>query len=683
MRAVALAALSLTLWIAALPSRAAESEKWSGYLDYAYVYCSAEPDALRKRLDEYGKEAGIKLEDYAAVSLGGAAAKSAQDPDTVVRRAAIARLLLYLARGDEDQLDQSVEQVQKLSTHLERNENGWWYHYILANRALEHGQRFEFVGELLDLWLHVIVPLETPYETLQTLSLSDAPHSGFVSALPYLYENLARLILIRSQQMSMHDGLDPLGAIVRMLADGRVGAHPDVIPAELSSRDYVRRIVTRLDGTESDAGSLSFTLALFEATKYHDMARARLADKGLDGETVKALHVASGAYEAAFNQAVTLQGKAAVYTRVLRELGEVYAAKQRLGVDPDVETSFSVESAIEIYGQLAEADRDPKASGFRSREVYVAAMHALWEEIQETSLNAADYYLTRAVQKPHLAADHAHSAARIYARLLAFFQRYAANENRDTVPDSAYFAAYEAARGYGDSLASYAGGNLTRAELEQSAQRYVAALRLFPFDRALWPALTASLERIGRENDFLDLARPVAEAVTTSRAVDAWIASKEPGADKIAAMRSALADSQVLVYLGFAEENTIEELQNSLTDLRTKREQAAKQLASLTTRREKMGRMSAAPPAAPDPSSVEAAGTGHSVDSAEVEDLDAQIAQARANLVRVEKQISARTTALPVFKATIGTEKLADELRARRDHPVHKLLRRMYYETRS
>jgi len=36
-----------------------------------------------------------------------------------------------------------------------------------------------------------------------------------------------------------------------------------------------------------------------------------------------------------------------------------------------------------------------------------------------------------------------------------------------------------------------------------------------------------------------------------------------------------------------------------------------------------------------------------------------------------------------VFKATIGTEKLADELRARRDHPVHKLLRRMYYETRS
>src|SRR6185503_10506960 len=346
--------------------------------------------------------------------------------------------------------------------------------------------------------------------------------------------------------------------------------------------------------------------ALFEAGKYHDMARARLAEKGLDGETIKALRVASGAYEAALNQAVTLQGKAAVYTRVLRELGEVYAAKQRLGVDPDIETRFSIESAIEIYGQLAESDRDWKAQGFRSREVYVAAMQGLWQEIQETSLNAADYYLTRAVQKPHLAADHAHNAARIYARLLAFFQRYA-TENRDTVPDSAYFAAYEAARGYGDSLASYGGGNLSRTELEQSAQRYVAALRLFPFDRALWPALTAALERIGRENDYLNLARPVAEAVATSRAVDAWIAGKEPGADKIAAMRSALADSQVLVYLGFAEEDTIAELQSSLADLRTKREQAAKQLASLTSRREKMGRTSPAPPAAPDLGSVEAA----------------------------------------------------------------------------
>jgi hypothetical protein len=668
--------------IAALPAGAKEAKEsaWPGYLDYAYIYCSAEPDALRKRLAEYGREAGIQLEDYVSVSLGRSAEKAASDPDAVVRRAAIARLLLYLATGERDQLDQSVDAIEKLSGRLQRNENGYWYHYILAHRALERGQHFDFVGELLDLWLHVIVPLETPYETLQTLSLSDSPHSGFVAALPYLYENLARLILIRSQQAGMHEGLDPLAALVRMLDDGRVGAHPDVIPPDLSARDYVKRIVTRLDGTESDAGSLSFTLALFEAGKYHDAARALLAERGFHADTVKALRVASGAYEAALGQAVTLSGKAALYTRVLRQLGEVYAAKQRLGVDPDIEIPFSIESAIEVYGELEEGAQDPVAQGFRSREIQLAAMHGLWEEIQEASLNAADYYLTRAVQKPESAADHAHSAARLYARLLAFFQHHAAQQNRETVPDSAYFAAYEAARGYGDSLQSYAGGSLTRAELEQSAQRYVAALRLFPFDRELWPALTGALERLGRENDYLELARPIAEAVTTSRAIDGWIQGKEPGAEQIAVIRRALADSQVLVYLGFAEEETVEELQKSLAELRTRRDEAAREVAALAKQRDAMGRATP-PPAAPDPGSELPA--PRSVDAVEVEELDTKLSLARANQERLEKQIGARTTAAPLFKATIGTESLANELRARRDHPAHRLLRRMFYEGRA
>jgi hypothetical protein len=669
----------LSLLITALPAAAADESKWSGFLDYAYVYCSAEPDALRARLAQYGKDAGIKLEDYASVSLGSSAIKAAPDADTVVRRAAIARLLLYLSTGESSQLAKSVESIEMLSNRLERNENGYWYHYILAQRALERGQRFDFVGELLDLWLHVIVPLETPYDTLQTLSLSDAPRSGFVSALPYLYENLARLILIRSQQMGMHDGLDPLAAIVRMLADGRIGAHPDVIPPELSARDYVRRIITRLDGSESDSGSLSFTLALYEASKYHDAARALLADKGFDTETIKALRVAGGAYQAALGQAVTLQGKAAVHTRVLRQLGEVYAAKQRLGVDPEVEIPFGIEDAIEVYSLLAESDRDPASQGYRSRDIYLAAMRGLWEEIQETSLNAADYYLTRAVRKPYLADDYSRNAARIYARYLAFFQKFASGRNSDTVPDSAFFAAYEAARGYGDSLQSYAGGTLSRAELEQSAQRYVAALRLFPFDRQLWPALSASLERIGRENDYLELARPVAEMVSTSRAIDAWIQAKEPGADKIATMRRALSDSQVLVYLGFAEQETADKLGGGLSDLRTKREEAAKALAALTRQRAALGRPVSAPPAARDAGSDDT----RAVDPTEVEELDLRIAAAKASLARVDKQIEARTNSLPLFKATLGTEALADELRARRDHPVHKLLRRMFYEGRA
>ncbi|MGH0030113.1 MAG: hypothetical protein ACQGVC_10010 [Myxococcota bacterium] len=679
-------ALLLCVLFAAAPSAA---DSWPAYLDYAYVYSSAEPDALRARLAQYGNDAGIQLRDYAAKEFGPGALVDDED-ETRIRRAAIAQLLIYLSTGEPEALDESVDTIRRLEDRLSRHENRYWYHYILAQRALETGQRFDFVGELLDLWLHVIVPLETPYATLQTLSLGDSTNSGFVSALPYLFENVARLILIRSQEMGLDRDLDPLGAVVRMLYDGRVGAHPDVIPVELSSREYLERIVTRLDGPESDVGSLTFTLALFEASKFHDRARGLLASQGLSDETVKALRVSAGAYETALNRAETLQGQATVYSRVLRQLGEVYAAKQRLGVDPDIQASFSIEGAIEVFTKLAREgayEEDGiegwQTLGFERREAWVATLHHLWEEIQEVSLNAADYYLTRAVEQRHLADDHARSAARIHARYLSFFHKNVTSKHRALVPDSAYFAGYEAARGYGDAMLAYTTGNLSHAEMKHATQRYLSALKLFPFDRKLWHGLTAALERQGRESEYLDLARPVAEAVTGSRHVDAWIEAGEPGAQTLAVLRRALADSQVLVYLGFAEESGVAELAASLDELKARRDEVEQRLAALVARRESIGRTDgpgSSPPAAIDDAS---APTVDGIAALRLGDLSREIADAKRLLGTLEKQIEARTRALPLYQATLGTDGLADELRARRDHPMHTLLRRMYHEQRS
>jgi hypothetical protein len=143
----------------------------------------------------------------------------------VARRLAIAHLLQYLASGEPDELEASVTAARKLEGRLGRHENRYWYYYILAHRALEKGHRFDFVGDVLSLWLGVVVPLESPYETLETLSLTESPNSGFAAALPYIYENVARLILIRSQQMGLDRDVDPLCAIVRLLADNRGRTH--------------------------------------------------------------------------------------------------------------------------------------------------------------------------------------------------------------------------------------------------------------------------------------------------------------------------------------------------------------------------------------------------------------------------------------------------------------------------
>lgn len=680
---LSLGAVVATALLARAASAGNESQVWSGYLDYAYVYSSADAKSLGERLAGYGKEAGIPLDRYVADYFGTLGPQEGTDAENQIRRKAIAELLLYLQKGSVDSLEASAKTIRELQHRLDRHENSYWYHYIMANRALERGNAGEFVSEVDDIWLTVVVPIEATYATLDTLSLSDAPNSGFVAALPYVYENIARLVVLRSQEKGVDRELDPLGAIVRMLYDNRVGAYPDVIPAAASSRAYLERIVERMNGAESDVGSLTFTLALLEAGKHHETARGMLAKQGLSDETMRALRTASGAYEVAFKRASTVEGQCAVYTRVLREIGELYAARQRLGVDAELEMSFSIEGAIGVYATLrAQMAADWKSLGYQNvpREQYLDAMQRLWEEIQETSLNVGDYYLSRSVKEPGRADEMARNAARVYGRYLTFFHQYATEQGKESLPDSAYFAAFEAAKGVGNALLAYA-QQPTAGEVRLGTERYRAALMLFPFDRELWPAITAALGRHGRQSEYAALVRPIADHVMQSRAIQAWIAQKEPDADRIARVRRALGDSEVVLYMGFAESTKIPDLENEVGGLQGKRKQAAKDVEELTRKRDALrGRkQDPAPPAAAADGQEEATATT----SQDLVDVVQQLSDAKAQLVRIDQQIAARSRALPLYKETLATDGLAEELRTRRDHPVHTLLRRMYHELRS
>jgi hypothetical protein len=677
--------LSATVSALALLSGAAAfaaGNAWDGYLDYAYVYSSADSAALKARIAQYGKEAGVPLDRYITEQFETTVDSDEPGPDDElrIRRQAIGYLLLYLASSDADQLEKSVDAIDQLSEQLGRSENHYWYHYIHAHEALELGREHDFVGYVLDLWQKVVVPLEEPYQTMQALSLNDSPAAGFAAALPYLYENVARLILLRSQELGVDSGLDPLGSVIRMLADGRVGGHPDVIPVSASSKEYLTRIIERLDGAESDAGSLTFTLALFEAAKLHDTARSKLASEGLGEATVKALQVASASYQTALDRADTVQGEAAVHTRTLRLLGEIYAAKQRLGVDPEIQTTFTLEDAIDVYTRMADAGDDGwGALGYLQKPDYVLAMRGLWEEIQEASLNIADYYLAQSQALPHKADEHARNAARLYTRYLQLFLYYATNEGKEGVPDSAYFAAHEAARGIGDAYLIYA-KHPTSEEIDVAIRQYRAALKIFPFDRQIWPGITAALQRQGRESEYLELVRPAAEGATRSRALTRWIASNEPEAERLKTLVSAFSDSLVLVYLGYAEGKGIDELEAGLSKLTVQRDEAKTRLKSLQA--QLAGGSHTAPPAAMSDEGELAGplGTGEKLDAAQLSQLNKDIDEASALVERLSTQIEARRRTLPLYKSTLETDGLSDELRSRRDHPLHALLRRMYHE---
>jgi len=68
------------------------------------------------------------------------------------------------------------------------------------------------------------------------------------------------------------------------------------------------------------------------------------------------------------------------------------------------------------------------------------------------------------------------------------------------------------------------------------------------------------------------------------------------------------------------------------------------------------------------------------LDRPERERLARRIQEATAALDRLDRQIETAERALPLYKATQDVDGLIDDLRTRRDHPVHTLLRRMYRE---
>jgi hypothetical protein len=395
---------------------------------------------------------------------------------------------------------------------------------------------------------------------------------------------------------------------------------------------------------------------------------------------VKALQVASASYQTALERADTVQGEAAVHTRTLRLLGEIYAAKQRLGVDPEIQTTFTIEDAVDVYTRLADAgDDDWGALGYLQKADYVRAMRALWEEVQEASLNVADYYLAQSQALPHKADDYARNAARLYTRYLQLFLYYATNEGKQGVPDSAYFAAHEAARGIGDAYLIYA-KHPSAEEVAVAIRQYRAALKIFPFDRQIWPGITAALQRQGRESEYLDLVRPAAEGATRSRALARWIAADEPEAARLKTLVGAFSDSLVLVYLGYAEGKGIEDLEAGLAKLNVQRDEVKARLKGLQA--QLAGGSHTAPPAAMDEDGelVAPVGTGERLDAAQLSQLNREIDETSALLERLSTQIEARKRTLPLYKATLETDGLSADLRARRDHPLHALLRRMYHE---
>lgn len=684
-----LAVLCGLLTLVATPAAAASEPSWNDYLDHAYVYSAADEDDLRALLERTTLVVGRSLADYHAETFPALAARKTPMTEIQLRRKAIAELLLHRIGDRRSGLADAVATIEQLEDRLDRHENRYWYHTIHAQGALQAGDAAAFVDQILSVWLGVITPLEVPFETYKTLALTENGNAGFVRTLPHLYESVARLILVQSQTAALDGDIDSLGAIVRVLTDERVGADPEAIPVDATSKAFLDHVVARLDGSESDGGSLSYTLALIEAERAHQRARTSLADNGFDATSEAAVRDTVAAYQRAMRNANTLQGQVAIYSRALRQVGEVFATAERTETEVTLDIPFSIERALELYDELhAAKDGDWARQGYvdQGRDAYLAAMRGLWSEIQEASFNAAAYYMSRRDLGGPASDEAIVHAINTYSRYLHAFEFFAGDPTGESLPDSAYFGAYLAARGIGDGVLFFAGGDASVDQLEEAITQYQTALRYFPFDRALWSTLAVALQRSGRESDFLAVAKPIADGVVRSRHLDRWIENGSAWGPQMASFRNAFENDRSLVYFGFADETKLPELEAEFARLQAERDEITARVAATRSERNELhaARRDAHRLAAelsgendgPSPPAVAVGGNGRTQQSEQIAQLGLDLERLGSNHERLEARIRAIAHSLPTFKATLGHEALQRELAAQRDHPVHGLLRR-------
>jgi hypothetical protein len=684
------ALLALATALVAAPAASADEARWEDYLDHAYVYSAADTADLRNLIDRAEHTVGTRLADYHAETF---AARSAHQPLTSeleIRRKAIAELLLYRTGQLTNGLELATATIDGLEDRLDRHENRYWYHTIHAQKALAAGDASAFVDQVLALWLGVITPLEVPFETYRTLALTENGNAGFVRTLPHLYESVARLILVHSQSEALDGDIDPLAAIVRVLADERVGADPETVPVEASSKDFLDHVVARLDGPESDGGSLSYTLALVSAERAHQIARAKLAEDGFSEGALAAIRDSVAAYQRAMRNASTLQGQVAIYTRALRQQSEVFATGERTGRAVGIDIPFSIDRGLELYEALHAARNGGwERLGYldQGREAYVAAMQGLWSEIQDASFNAARYYMAHENEAGKVDDESIVHAINHYSRYLHAFERFSGDATGESLPDSAYFGAYQAARGIGDGVLFFSAGDASPEQIGEAIAQYQKALTWFPFDRALWGTLAEALQRSGREADFLAVAQPIASRVVHSRHLDRWIANRLAEGPTLESFRQAFANDRSLVYFGFADETKVGAIEAEFARLASERKSIEQSIAqnrdardSLNEKRRLAHRLAteaSGENALPTPPEVAA---GRSAESLQIERIARDLDRLDSRGERLDARIEAIEEALPIFKATLGHEDLIRELAVQRDHPVHALLRRLSEE---
>lgn len=508
----------IVLFVCLVPATAmsqTSTGQWDNLLDVTYRFSWYPQEDLQQLLAEKGTEYGQTLEGYrdqlrqdlqietgAEDRIDGQLTAEGQQWKKYYHLS-LAEFCLYLTSGEELQLENAQAVMAILSGKAQQSDVAFWLHLYSAYQQMLAKDARGFSNAVYDLWQNVVLKLEVDNLRIQR----EIGKAGFVKSLPYLYENVAHLIIRRAIVEEQIPGLSPLGVIVLSIEDK--------LTVENGYRTVVEATVERMRGLNSDNYNLNFAVAFLEAIASRN---------AFEGEQNPDLLVAKyqradAFYRLAWQWADSRKGKAAVLsqhmsfsTYVTRRLSD---PKDSLASDPfftelPSAADRQLDQAIELYNELADPriqEGEYTSAGFYERNNYLAAMHKLWDSTAKLGIMLSGYYESTRQAVLHGQIFPAESPLLKY---LALFEKHASSD-ADIVPDNAYFLAAYAAGELADlyrKLGDYSTGSQA-SELFFAYQ--LQAVEIFPIDIVGILQLAYQANQDGRVQDYFHYTNQIGQ----------------------------------------------------------------------------------------------------------------------------------------------------------------------------
>ena len=501
---------------------------WDNLLDITSKFSWYPRQDLQNLLKLKSEEYGQSLEEYRTELLqevtGGRPPTPRIRPDQFETglpwrqyyRLSLAEFCLFLATDREEHLLNAQSALSVLEQKTDQPEIEFWSHLYRTHQAALSKDRDAFIALTYHLWRNIILRFET--ESL--VFSSEATRAGFVRNLPYMYENLAHLVI---RKAILEQEIPDLYPLVPLVLDIQ-----RKLTVENGYKPMVDQIVERMHGVNSDNRNLNFAVALLEATA----KRYEFEDEKDASLLPSKYNLARRYLLLAYDWADTEKGRTVILTQ---HMGFLNYVVRRLNdpSDPVASNPFfrnipvmandQIEKMVPFFHRLAapalSSEGKGLADGFEDREVYLQAMHQFLDSFAKLSIVLSGFYKADRSQE---GAD-IFPAARPLEQYCELFDRYA-RINSVILPDSAYFMAAYAARELGELYRESARYSIDNHADDLAFAYQMQAAEIFPLDLPgiLQMAFQCSLN--GQVQDYFRHSSSLAARLRVSHGAATWSA---------------------------------------------------------------------------------------------------------------------------------------------------------------